>query len=100
MVQARLPTKDLCTKRLTALGRNGRLPWCQVDVVGALSYISAETFVLVPTAHALLRGVTASLFEYALKTPVTTVQENHPIVFNSTQRKFAQVGAIVKQKHN
>jgi hypothetical protein len=57
MVQAGLRTKDMCEKRLTALGRNGRLPWCEAEVREALPYISPETFVLVPTAHASCGGL-------------------------------------------
>jgi hypothetical protein len=64
----------------------------EAEVREALPYISPETFVLVPTAHALLRGVTFSLFDYALRTPVTTVDSNNPVVFNTTQRRFVQVG--------
>jgi hypothetical protein len=89
-----ITTKEGARRRLTALGRNGRLPWCEDDVVAALPYLSARTLVLIPTAHALLRGLLVSLLTYAFKTLVTSVADNHPIVFNSEARKAVSVRRV------
>jgi hypothetical protein len=84
-------TKDEARKRLTRLGRSGKLPWCEEEVAMALPYISPKDLVLIPTAHALLRGILRSLLDFAFQTLVTSVPDNHPIVFSSESRKAVQV---------
>jgi len=88
-----LHTKAQAQQRLTALGRKGKLPWCEPDVAAKLPYLKPSTLVLVPTAHALLRGVLKSLLEYTFKTKVSSVAEHHPIVFNSDARKAVSVSS-------
>jgi hypothetical protein len=84
-------TKEKATQRLTRLGRSGQLPWCEDDVASALPYLSPCNLVIIPTAHALLRGVLRSLLDFAFKTLVSSVPSNHPIVYNSDSRKAASV---------
>jgi hypothetical protein len=86
-----LNTKEQATQRLTRLGRSGQLPWCVPEVALALPYILPSTLVIIPTAHALLRGLLRSLLNFAFKTMVTTVPNNHPIVYNSDSRKAVTV---------
>jgi hypothetical protein len=78
---------------LQNLGRKGRLPWCEPSLRGALGYISAGGVILVPVAHCLLRGLLRSLFILALTTPLSEVGQNHPVVFNTTQRQAVRVRA-------
>jgi hypothetical protein len=93
-MRARGINSQQCAKeRLKVLGRNGRLPWCEEDVMRALPYLAIKDLVIIPTAHALLRGLLKSLLDYSLKTQVSTVPKNHPVVFNSEQRRNAMVRA-------
>jgi hypothetical protein len=56
-----LNTQQHVKERLKTLGRSGRLPWAEDDVTRALSYLASKDLVVLPTAHALLRGVLKSL---------------------------------------
>ena len=75
-------------------GRRGRLPWCDSRYKDSLAYISAGAIVLVPISHCLLRGLVRSLFIYALTTPVSTVDDNDPVVFNTSERELVKVRII------
>lgn len=79
------------TRRLQDLGRSGALPWLHEDLQPHLSYIDNVNFILVPVAHCLLHGLTKDLMVYALATPLSDVPADHPVVFNSKQRKAVQV---------
>ena len=76
---------------LTRQGRRGRIPWCDPRYNDSLAYISAGGVLLVPISHCLLRGVVRSLFVYALTTPVSTVSDDDPVVFNTEERGKVKV---------
>jgi hypothetical protein len=85
------PNKVSTAQRLSTLGRNGKISWCEKDVTEHLFYLCAKNLVLVPVAHAILRGLLRGLLEFALKTQVSSVPDDHPIVFNGTERNFVSV---------
>jgi hypothetical protein len=73
------------------LGRNDEMPWATRDLRRKLGYLHAGNVVIVPAAHTLLRGLLRSLLGVAFETKVSTVTGDHPIVFNSAQRKQIKV---------
>jgi hypothetical protein len=75
-----LHNKGAAEQHLSALGRNGKMPWCEKDVTEDLFYLCVRNLVLVLVAHDILRGLLRSLLEFAFKAQVSSVPDDHPTV--------------------
>lgn len=90
-------TQDAVKAALSLLGRSAQLPWMVSEIHELHPYLAADSLLLVPAAHTLLRGLIRSLLGFALLTTVAGLQAmkmdttNHPVVFTAQQRRQVEV---------
>lgn len=88
------------------LGRTGQLPWLVSEIQALHPYLEADSLLLVPPAHNLLRGPIKSLLSFALKTKPADLDKmginavGHPVVFTSNQRRNVEVSVFAPAHDN
>lgn len=86
-------SKAQAQARLSALGRNGEMPWVDAAYARSLAYLRPGGVVLVPVAHCLLRGLTRNLILFVLHSKAEDYPADHEYVFNSKSKRFIEVCA-------
>ena len=78
-------------------GRTAQLPWCIPEILELHPYLEADSVLLVPPAHNVLRGPIRGVMSFAVTTTSAELvamgidPQDHPVVFTSEQKRSVQV---------